>query len=540
MHTFLFISQAFFIEASLFAGVKLIASPHHQYVGVLYFGAMAVFAVIAISGSMRMLRFLHRYSKAVLASFIHPGTTPIPGLAYFFAYATVVVPLSLMLKLVLLLLADFHWKRPDILWLSMESVDAAVLVTYGIFLLPRKHFGLYATEALELTSNARLRAGNAWRTRNAVAEEDATGDSGDEGSTVEGRWWAMIPRHLRNTRRRAFSRAVHRDASQTMLPSSTSANVDVAPANAAAVRSNGSENPVIENAPTVLDLEIAESGGTVEGVYALEAAAAPGEAVAGGSAPVDSAAQESDDEDTTSERSSEDGTITDAPPGVAVDNARARDPTIGGQLTATEGDTDAVTDAVFEAESDEDADPFPMRNLPAEPTYLMWRSSQYVLPEEWITWRRDGTVPLPRVSRAMWRSWFSRQIPDSLQNPRRSPTCRREKPPPPQLPVMFVGLPRINETEDRASVTIVVAEPVEGPESVLPSDQIQQGDSSGAAAARDGKDELRRVVDLVEQAATGDDMLRSMHQQRSPTDMTEASVASSSFTADGIVYRDFE
>lgn len=166
-----------------------------------------------------------------------------------------------------------------------------------------------------------------------------------------------------------------------------------------------------------------------------------------------------------------------------------------------------------------------MREL-AVPRFLVWRTSWYRLPNEWIRWQPGGVVPLPSPTRAMWRGLVQTQIAPSMERARRAVGLEKPGPPPP--PVLLVGLPR--EGQERDSVVICVAEPVEGPKAVVPGYGDRQDPPSRDGAAAGAASVADRSVpgDAWSPGPAGNDRLDST---------SHMSVASDSISADGIILR---
>jgi hypothetical protein len=502
------VGGALCVELALIIGVKLLSPVRMWFMAVLFLFASFIYVTIATTSSYRMLRFLRRYSRAVFDSFVHPGTTPIPGLARFFAMNLVVIPVTFIAKLVALLLSDFYWERPDTLWIALEAVDSAILVLYGILVFPRPSFGMYAD--MGVTSNTRLRAANVWRAQmqmqaipvaGAVVEaaENSGGEGEEEtGGIIENRESSYaggdaedpeeVGAELNGVSRRrtvAWYRRRREARTGNSIEANDSGSENLAPAPPATLSGNATETVGTVRSPSRTRLSVR------------------GRATAG---------------------------AMHANPSVSDND---------GTFEGSDASAPAATTRGPALDEEYGENPFPMRDL-TMPRFSLWRTRRLELPAEWIEWHRDGSVALPNPTRGMWRGLIQSQLTTRARR-----AVGLEKPPLPSPPVLLVGLPR--EGRERESVLICMAEAVEGPRSVLPgvtgvgnADEGGEAGSSFQGAAntrfdsrtRDG--ENRSFGQLF---SSDDGGLGLGNRSRTFRDDDERSVASSSFTADGVVFR---
>lgn len=157
-----------FIEIVIVIAVKMIF-PYQGISAVLYgFGGLAI-CIISVGAALRLMFFLNHFNHAIHQSYIRQKSTPIPGLIRFFASTVVILPIAFAVSLWVLVVADYRTRRPDMLWIIWEGIDALVLLWFSLMIFPRKSFGLYVD--MSAVGNERLNAADAWRRREQMRIE---------------------------------------------------------------------------------------------------------------------------------------------------------------------------------------------------------------------------------------------------------------------------------------------------------------------------------------------------------------------------------
>lgn len=136
------VCTAIFIEGCIVLVNKVLFP--YKVVGAVMFAVIGgSFLWLASSFAIENATFLSKYSHAIYAAFIVPSSTSIPGLARYFYGTAFVLLLAYFAKLAAVIAADYVLRRPDLLWITFESVDGLMLLWFILMLFPRPHFGAY-------------------------------------------------------------------------------------------------------------------------------------------------------------------------------------------------------------------------------------------------------------------------------------------------------------------------------------------------------------------------------------------------------------
>lgn len=155
--------------------------------GVLtYTIAAGVIAIVMCIASYRNYHFLRRYAKLIERAHIYVNSTPIPRVQLFYMVNVVITAVVYLFKVVSVGLWDYEFRRPDLMWGSLEIADATLLMWYTFAVLPRKESAIYVD--LAHISNDRLQLADAWRAsqaEGATAQLNQPGRRPSEGGDAE-------------------------------------------------------------------------------------------------------------------------------------------------------------------------------------------------------------------------------------------------------------------------------------------------------------------------------------------------------------------